>query len=121
MYRLLALFATDRFGLIKIRVVSLEQLGAKFGESFTTRCDGARVELRTGRFEGQSRNQVKWQEALALFGAPEMHEEAEATLPSGPVNHTVERGFLRLSDAHHYSAMATPQEGLQVEDVPPLS
>ncbi|CAL1140540.1 unnamed protein product [Cladocopium goreaui] len=40
MYRLLALFATERFGLIKVQVKSQDELRQKFSKSLTTKCKG---------------------------------------------------------------------------------
>eukprot|EP00913_Durusdinium_trenchii_P034196 g32003.t1 len=43
MYRLLALFATERFGLIKVRVKHHEDLKSKLAQCFTTECEGHRA------------------------------------------------------------------------------
>ncbi|CAE8624260.1 unnamed protein product [Polarella glacialis] len=77
MYRLLALFASERFGLIKVRVLNKDLPRLRFDEKLTTRCEGLTVEVRYGRqrqeqqqqqrFVGCSREEVLWNEAREML------------------------------------------------------
>lgn len=68
MYRLLAIFAAERFGLIKVHMVSADEMRLKLKERFTTTCEGRWVEIRPGGRVGQTRDEVRWPEAVALLG-----------------------------------------------------
>ncbi|CAE8590964.1 unnamed protein product [Polarella glacialis] len=85
MYRLLAIFVSERFGLIKVRVLSRDLPILRFHEKLTTRCEGLTVEVRHGRttktaitttrtakqpqqrFVGRSREEVLWNEAREML------------------------------------------------------
>ena len=73
MYRLLALFATERFGLIKVHVKSQDELREKWKRSYTTKCEGRLVTIRS-REEyrvGQCRDELYWPEAVEVLGGDE--------------------------------------------------
>lgn len=94
MYRLLALFATERFGLIKVQVKSQDELRQKFSKSLTTKCKGQTVKIRTQNnnseeFQvGQSREELHWPEAVEALGGGDLEEmspsqsETEEETPS---------------------------------------
>eukprot|EP00435_Cladocopium_sp_Y103_P049238 s2040_g14.t1 len=94
MYRLLALFATERFGLIKVQVKSQDDLRGKFNKSLTTKCKGQVVKIRTQNnnseeFQvGESREELHWPEAVEALGGGDLEEmspsqsETEEETPS---------------------------------------
>ncbi|CAK9053277.1 unnamed protein product [Durusdinium trenchii] len=92
MYRLLALFATERFGLIKVRVKHHEDLKSKLAQCFTTECEGRYVSIRSNETidplqVGQTPHELHWPEAVRLLGGDTWRPELPAGLQSeGPCN-----------------------------------
>lgn len=68
MYRLLAIFAPDRFGLIKVRIVEKHGRKVHFYDKLSTRCNGKWVQIGHVRSVGVARIDVHWPEAHQALG-----------------------------------------------------
>lgn len=91
MYRLLAIFAGDRFGLIKVRVLDKHTPALKFFSKCTTRCGGHVVEIRPGRFVGKTASSVLWRAALELFKRPAISRLFLRSLSRLPIRYEAAR------------------------------